>query len=85
MSIYKLISNLVEILNAFILSLIGIGFIFSQNIRDNMQSLFMTLWSYGFIGGIAFISIIWLFKDTPKTIKKLFKAKGLNATFWNDL
>jgi hypothetical protein len=54
MSIYKLISNLVEILNAFILSLIGIGFIFSQNIRDNMQSLFMTLWSYGFIGGIAF-------------------------------
>jgi len=50
-----------------------------------MQSLFMTLWSYGFIGGIAFISIIWLFKDTPKTIKKLYKAKGLNTTFWNDL
>ena len=85
MSIYKLISNLVEILNAFILSLIGIGFIFSQNIRDNMQSLFMTLWSYGYIGGIAFISIIWLFKDTPKTIKKLYKAKGLKTTFWNDL
>ena len=85
MSIYKLITNLVEILNAFILSLIGIGFIFSQNIRDNMQSLFMTLWSYGFIGGIAFISIIWLFKDTPKTIKKLYKAKGLNTAFWNDL
>ena len=85
MSIYKLISNLVEILNAFILSLIGIGFIFSQNIRDNMQSLFMTLWSYGFIGGIAFISIILLFKDTPKTIKKLYKAKGLNTTFLNDL
>lgn len=85
MSIYKLISNLVEILNAFILSLIGIGFIFSQNIRDNMQSLFMTLWSYGFIGGIVFISIIWLFKDTPKTIKKLYKAKGLNTNFWNDL
>ena len=85
MSIYKLITNLVEILNAFILSLIGIGFIFSQNIRDNMESLFMTLWSSGFIGCIVFILIIWLFKNTPKTIKKLFKAKGLNATFWNDL
>ena len=85
MSIYKLISNLVKILNAFILSLIGIGFIFSQNIRDNMELLFMTLWNSGFTGGIVFISIIWFLKDTPKTIKKLYKAKGINITFWDDL
>ena len=43
------------------------------------------LLSNGLIGIIILIYLLWVGKKIPMTITKLFKAKGLNSRFWNDL
>jgi len=37
------------------------------------------------VGILVAIWLIWSFSITPKTLKKLLKAKGFNSKFWQDL
>jgi len=77
----KKISNL---LSALLAISIGAGLIFSSNIRSNLMGLLDSLSSSGVLGLIFAIWLIWFFWDAPKTITKIYKAKGINSKFWEE-
>ena len=66
-------------------TLILLGIVLSSNIRSNVYALGETLLGSGPIGIIVLISLLWLGRKIPSTIQKLYKAKGLNSRFWNNL
>jgi hypothetical protein len=43
------------------------------------------LYNAGPAGILFAIWLIWSFSAAPKTLKKLFNAKGFNSKFWKDL
>jgi xanthine/uracil permease len=77
----KKISNLLSTLLAIS---IGVGLIFSSSVRSNLMSLLDSFSSSGIMGLIVAILLVWFFWDVPKTIIKIYKAKGINSKFWED-
>jgi len=77
----KKISNLLSTLLAMS---IGVGLIFSSSVRSNLMSLLNSFSSSGIIGLIVAILLVWFFWDVPKTIIKIYKAKGINSKFWEE-
>ena len=77
----KKISNL---LSALLAISIGAGLIFSSSVRSNLMSLLDSLSSSGIIGLIVAILLVWFFWGVPKTIIKIYKAKGINSKFWEE-
>lgn len=77
----KKISNLLTTLLAMS---IGVGLIFSSSVRSNLMSLLNSFSSSGIIGLIVAILLVWFFWDVPKTIIKIYKAKGINSKFWEE-
>ena len=65
--------------------LILVGLVFSSSVRNNLIDLSENLYDSGPVGILVAIWLIWSFYTTPKTLKKLFKAKGFNSKFWKDL
>ena len=85
MEFLKIVTKVLDAIIAFLLILTLFGIILSTNVRSNVYALGENLLSNGLIGIIILIYLLWIGKKIPKTITKLFKAKGLNSRFWNDL
>ncbi|MDB9973685.1 hypothetical protein OAD83_02105 [Gammaproteobacteria bacterium] len=85
MGFWKIVNKLVDVISAFLATLILLGIVLSSNIRSNVYALGETLLGSGPIGIIVLISLLWTFRKIPSTIIKFFNAKGLNSRFWNDL
>ena len=85
MGFWKIVNKLVDVISAFLATLILLGIVLSSNIRSNIYALGETLLGSGPIGIIVLISLLWAGRKVPLTIIKFFKAKGLNSRFWNDL
>ena len=85
MEFLKVVTKVLDAIIAFLLILTLFGIILSTNVRSNVYALGENLLSNGLIGIIILIYLLWIGKKIPMTITKLFKAKGLNSRFWNDL
>jgi len=85
MEFWKIINKVLDVITAFLVILILFGIVLSSNIRSNISALGETLLGSGPTGIIVLISLLWIGRKIPFTIIKLFKAKGLNLRFWNDL
>ena len=85
MEFLKIVTKVLDAIIAFLLILTLFGIILSTNVRSNVYALGENLLSNGLIGIIILIYLLWIGKKIPMTITKLFKAKGLNSRFWNDL
>ena len=85
MEFWKIVNKLVDVISAFLTTLILLGIVLSSNIRSNVYALGETLLGSGPIGIIVLIYLLWIGRKIPLTIIKFFKAKGLNSRFWNDL
>jgi xanthine/uracil permease len=77
----KKISNL---LSALLAISIGVGLIFSSSVRSNLMGLLDSFSSSGVAGLIFAILLAWFFRGVPKTIIKIYKAKGINSKFWKE-
>ena len=62
-----------------------VGLVFSSSVRNNLTDLSENLYNSGPVAILVAIWLIWSFSTTPKTLKKLLKAKGFNSKFWKDL
>ena len=85
MKFWKIVTKVVDVIIAFLFILALFGIVLSSYIRSNAYALGEILLSNGLIGVIILIYILWIGKKIPMTIIKLFKSKGLNSRFWNDL
>ena len=85
MKFWKIVTKVVDVIIAFLFILALFGIVLSSNIRSNAHALGENLLSNGPIGIIILIYLLWIGKKIPMTIIKLFKSKGLNSRFWNDL
>ena len=85
MKFWKILSKVFDVIITFLFTLILFGIILSANIRSNAYALGENLLSNGLIGIIILIYLLWIGKKIPITVTKLFRAKGLNSRFWNDL
>ena len=72
-------------LNDVLVILVLFGIVLSSNVRSNLFELGESLLSSGPIGIVVLLILLWNLRGTPSTFQKLFKAKGLNSRFWNDL
>tara|TARA_B100001057_G_scaffold493557_1_gene588238 strand:- start:326 stop:583 length:258 start_codon:yes stop_codon:yes gene_type:complete len=85
MEFWKIFIKVVDLISVFLAILILLGVASSINVRNNIYTLGETLLGSGPLGIIVLIYLLWLGRKIPVTITKLFKAKGLNSRFWNDL
>ena len=85
MKFLKIVTKVLDAIIAFLFILTLFGIVLSSNVRSNVYSLGEILLSNGLIGIIILIYFLWIFRKIPMTITKLFKAKGINSRFWNDL
>ena len=85
MGFWKIVNKVLDVIIAFLFILALFGIVLSSNIRSNAYALGEILLSNGLIGVIILIYLLWIGKKIPMTIIKLFKSKGLNSRFWNDL
>ena len=85
MEFWKIVNKVLDVITAFLFILALFGIVLSSYIRSNAYALGEMLLSNGLIGVIILIYILWIGKKIPMTIIKLFKSKGLNSRFWNDL
>ena len=85
MKFWKIINKTVDAFSAVLVVLCLFGVVFSSNVRTNLTNLVENLLNNEIIGIIVLVYILWAFKGVPRTIRILFKAKGLNSKFWNDL
>ena len=85
MKFLKIVTKVLDAIIAFLFILTLFGIVLSSNVRSNVYSLGEILLSNGLIGIIILIYFLWIFRKIPTTITKLYKAKGLNSRFWNDL
>ena len=81
----KIINKIITLLTAVIMILILVGLVFSSSVRNNLIDLSENLYNSGLLGILIAIWLVWSFSSIPKTLKKLFNAKGLNSKFWKDL
>jgi hypothetical protein len=81
----KIINKIITLLTAGVMMLILVGLVFSSSVRNNLTDLSENLYNSGPVGILVAIWLIWSFSTTPKTLKKLLKAKGFNSKFWKDL
>ena len=79
-----MIKKIINLLSTLIIIFVGVGLIFSSNVRSNLMTLFDSFSSSGVVGLVVAIWLIWLFWDAPKTIIKIYKAKGINSKFWEE-
>jgi len=75
----KIINKIITLLAAVIMMLILVGLVFSSSVRNNLTYLSENLYNSGPVGILVAFWLIWSFSTTPKTVKKLFKAKGFNS------
>ena len=85
MNFWKIVNKALDTIMAISVILMFIGIILSSNVRNNFLAIGETLLGSGPIGIIVLISLLWLGRKIPSTIQKLYKAKGLNSRFWNNL
>ena len=85
MVFWKIVNKVVDVISAFLVILILLGIVLYTNIRSNVYALGETFFGSGPTGIIVLISLLWLGRKIPSTIQKLYKAKGLNSRFWNNL
>ena len=85
MEFWKIVNKVLDVIIAFLVILILFGIVLSSNIRNNITALGETLLGSGPTGIIVLISLLWLGRKIPFTIIKLFKARGLNSRFWDDV
>ena len=85
MELWKIVTKVLDLIIAFLFILILLGIVLSSDVRSNVYLLGEILLSNGLIGIILLIYLLWIGKKIPMTIAKLFKAKGFNSRFWNDL
>ena len=85
MTFLKIVTKVLDAIIAFLFILTLFGIVLSSNVRSNVYSLGEILLSNGLIGIIILIYFLWIFRKIPTTITKLYKAKGFNSRFWNDL
>ena len=81
----KIINKIITLLTAVIMMFILVGLVFSSSVRNNLTDLSENLYNSGPVAILVAIWLIWSFSTTPKTLKKLLKAKGFNSKFWKDL
>ena len=81
----KIINKIITLLTTAIMMLILVGLVFSSSARNNLTYLSENLYNSGPVAILVAIWLIWSFSTTPKTLKKLLKAKGFNSKFWKDL
>ena len=87
-NIWKLLYGIVNLATSFIIILIILGSIFSENIRSNVVSLYDVLTTQGIIGFYVLIIFTYIVFVCVSAISlAIINAKGLNkkfiATFFN--
>ena len=85
----KSVFKVYKILTSLYFLILILGFIFPTRIRDNIFGIFETFLSEGSTGMTAgliliFFSVI-IFWFAPKTLVKLFLAKGNLKNFWDEI
>ena len=85
MKIWKTIGKAASALTAIVILVTFIGLVLSSNARSNFFALGQSLMNAGPIGIVVLLILLWYLKGVPSILLKLFKAKGFNSRFWNDL
>ena len=85
MKIWKTIGKAASALTAIVILVTFIGLVLSSNARSNFFALGQSLMNAGPIGIVVLLILLWYSKGVPSILLKLFKAKGFNSKFWNDL
>ena len=85
MKISKTIGKAASALTVIVILVLFIGLVLSSNARSNFFALGQSLMNAGPIGIVALFFILWNLRGAPSILLKLFKAKGFNSRFWNDL
>ena len=81
----KTFNKIVGLLIALINTILVIGLILSANAWTNLIFVVTSLSNSGLRGVIMAILILYSQLISFKIFKKLFKAKGFNKFFWDDL
>lgn len=85
MEFWKIIGKVASTLSAILVILLFFGIVLSSHVRSNFFAFGELLLSSGPIGILVLFILLWNLKGIPSTFQKLFKAKGFNSRFWNDL
>lgn len=81
-NIWKLLNGIVSLAASFIIVLIILGSIFSENIRSNIVSLYDVLSTQGIIGFYVLIIFTYiLFVSVSSISLAIINAKGFNKKF----
>jgi ABC-type Mn2+/Zn2+ transport system permease subunit len=62
-----------------------LGLILSPVIRIKASFIFSTLINGSLYQQVLLFFVLWGFWTLLQTIRKLYKSKGFNSSFWNDL
>lgn len=85
----KPVFKLFKILTSLYFLILLLGFIFPTRIRDNIIRIFESFLSEGSTGMTAGVILIFflviIFWFAPKTLVKLFLAKGNLKNFWDEI
>tara|TARA_B110000003_G_scaffold247189_1_gene258121 strand:- start:92 stop:343 length:252 start_codon:yes stop_codon:yes gene_type:complete len=81
----KILRKILDLSISLAVTLIALGLILSPVIRIKVSFIFSTLLNGSLNQQVFLFFLLWGFWTFLQTTRKLFKAKGFNSRFWNDL
>ncbi|MDG1203469.1 MAG: hypothetical protein P8N65_06360 [SAR86 cluster bacterium] len=81
----KTLRKILDLSTSLAVTVIALGLILSPVIRIKASLIFSTLLNGSLYQQVFLFFLLWGFWTFLQTTRKLFKAKGFNSRFWNDL
>tara|TARA_B100001093_G_scaffold474487_1_gene499205 strand:- start:64 stop:315 length:252 start_codon:yes stop_codon:yes gene_type:complete len=81
----KTLRKILDLSTSLAVTVIALGLILSPVIRIKASFIFSTLLNGSLYKQVFLFFLLWGFWTFLQTTRKLFKAKGFNSRFWNDL
>ena len=81
----KTLRKILDLSTSLAVTVLALGLILSPVIRIKASFIFSTLLNGSLYKQVFLFFLLWGFWTFLQTTRKLFKAKGFNSRFWNDL
>jgi|TARA_B110000003_G_scaffold241946_1_gene249478 hypothetical protein len=81
----KTLRKILDLSISLAVTLIALGLILSPVIRIKISFIFSTLLNGSLYQQVFLFFLLWGFWTFLQTTRKLYKSKGFNYSFWNDL
>tara|TARA_B100001063_G_scaffold168808_1_gene157961 strand:+ start:11 stop:262 length:252 start_codon:yes stop_codon:yes gene_type:complete len=81
----KTLRKILDLSTSLAVTLIALGLILSPVIRIKASFIFSTLLNGSLYQQVFLFFLLWGFWTFLQTTRKLFKAKGFNSRFWNEI